>query len=87
MCTGVIEHDVELAELLDGVINGSTDFFFVGDVAVDEGGGRADVAADGAPEFVLDVGDDHFCPVLAEESGGALADAAGAAGDQSNLTL
>lgn len=60
---------------------------FAGDVAVDEGGGRAETAADCGAELVLDVGDDDLGSVTAEELGGALADAAGSTGDEGNLTF
>lgn len=45
--TGVIEHDVELAEFGDGVVDGPADVSFASDVAVEERGVRTNVSTDG----------------------------------------
>ncbi|KAG0481051.1 hypothetical protein HPP92_011909 [Vanilla planifolia] len=82
---GVVEHDVKATELGDGMVDGAEDIVLNGDVAVDKGGGVADLGADGGTQLALDVGHDDLGAVLAEEAGGAGADAAGAAGDDSDL--
>ena len=69
------------------MVDGFANIIFIGDIAVDEGGSGAEVAADWDSELILDVGDDYFCSVLMEEPRRALTYAAGTASDESNFAL
>nr|GMD88372.1 hypothetical protein Iba_chr14cCG6410 [Ipomoea batatas] len=81
------EHDVELSEGFDCLVDGASDVFLVRHVAVEIGGvgGPADGLHDGAAEIFLDVGDGDFGAVLCKELRRAFSDAAGSSRYQCNL--
>ena len=85
--TGIVEHDVEIAELGDRVVDQSLHLIALRNVGVAVTGIGAKLPGERLAADVIDIGDDNLGAFLDEQLGCRLADAARAAGDDRDLAL
>jgi hypothetical protein len=84
---GIVEHDVESAELRYGEIDRGRDFRFARDVATNESSLLAEAISQRVAGAFLEVGDDDTCALLREALSSSRANPARRAGDHGHLAF
>ncbi|MCY1311334.1 hypothetical protein D9M70_616220 [compost metagenome] len=85
---GVVDQDIEAAEVLRGLLYQLLRLVFVGQVSAQENGVGAELAQGGdylLPLFLRAPVDHHFRPLAGEAPGNALTEPLGGASDEGNL--
>src|SRR2546429_414196 len=84
--SGVVEEAVEPAKATDGLVHHRRNVGLAAHVGVDVHRARAGVLGDAPAPLVLEIRQHHRCALIDEEAHGGFADAAGASGDERDLT-
>ena len=84
---GVVDDDVDLAELVDGLLDELVGDAVLGQVAGEDGGLAGDLGRGLLGDVAVEVVDQDLGALLGEQLCGGAADAAGRAGDDGGLSI